>query len=346
MDFSKLRNYLFLGLLLGVTVLLFYLFRPFLYPMFWAAVIAGTFYPFYLGLNNRLRNDNVSAVVTLLVVTLILIIPLIIVGVLVFNEVAALIDNREVLSIWLTNLIDFVKSNSWFARFDINQAMIIERFNELSQKGIGLIFNSLKGLTQNSFLFAMQFILMLYSLFFFLRDGEKMLNKLMFLLPLGDKYEKILYQKFTSTTRAALKGTLVISLVQGGMTGILLSACGIPGSLILAILAMLASLIPSIGAALIWFPIGVIMLITGSLVKGIIILAVGMFVISTIDNFLRPYLVGKDLKMHPLIILFSTLGGIAVFGISGFVIGPIVASLFMTFWEMYEHYYYKELSKD
>ena len=109
---------------------------------------------------------------------------------------------------------------------------------------------------------------------------------------------------------------------------------------------MLASLIPAIGPFLIWLPVAIILLLTGNIVKGIIIILVGTFLIGTVDNLLRPFLVGKDIKMHPLIILFTTLGGISFFGISGFVIGPIVAALFLTFWEMYQHYYHTELAND
>lgn len=350
MDFVKLRNYLFLGLLLGVTVLLFYLLRPFAFPLFWAAVIAGLFYPFYRRLNQRLKNANLSSFLTLLLVTFIIIIPLMVVSLLVFNELRGLYitvtTNRSAITETLRSILTFIQNNPLLEGFNINQAQVIERFQDMSQRVVTAAFNGVSNFTQNSFQFVVQFVLMLYSLFFFLRDGESMLKKLMFVLPLGQKYEKLLYTKFTSTAKATLKGTLVVGLVQGLMGGILFAALGIPGTLILTVLMILASLIPAVGAFIIWFPVAIILLLTGSIAKGVIIIVVGTFLIGTIDNFLRPILVGKDIKMHPLIILFTTLGGIALFGISGFVIGPVVASLFLAFWEMYEQYYRKELASD
>lgn len=350
MDFSKIRNYLFLGLLLSVTVLFFYLLRPFAYPIFWAAVIAGLFYPFYQGLNRRLKSPNLSSTVTIIVVTFIIIIPLLIVSLLVFNELVKAYDsfnqNQGVITETIYNTINKIKNHPAFERFEIDQETIVQRIKETSGNVLSFLFNGLKNATQDSFTFAAQFVLMLYTLFFFLRDGESMLQKLMHLLPLGDKYEKLLYSKFTAAARASLKGTLVMGVIQGGLGGILFAALNIPGTLILTILMIMTSLIPAVGPFLIWMPVAIIMLFTGHIAQGLIIIGVGTFVIGTIDNILRPILVGKDIKMHPLIILFTTLGGITIFGISGFVIGPIVAALFLTFWEMYQHYYQTELAND
>jgi predicted PurR-regulated permease PerM len=184
---------------------------------------------------------------------------------------------------------------------------------------------------------------MIYTLFFFLKDGKRMLTRLMHLCPLGDVYEEMLYQRFTSTARATLKGTIIIGTIQGTLGGILFAITGIEGALIWGILMILLSLIPGIGSAIIWLPAGIIMLGLGNIWQGVTILAVGMFVISLIDNILRPALVGKDTQMHPILILFSTLGGIAFFGISGFIIGPVITALFLAVVSIYEHYYKREL---
>lgn len=350
MDFTKLRNYLFLGLLLSVSALFFYLLKPFAYPIFWAAVIAGLFYPFYQRLNRRLKSENLSSLITLVLVTCIIIIPLLVVSMLVFNEIlnayGTFNDNRNAIIETLRTIATSLQSNPLLERLNINQEMLVDRFQEVSNTVISYLFSGVKNITQNSFTFAAQFVLMLYTLFFFLRDGEEMLRKLMYLMPLGDKYEKILYSKFTAAARASLKGTLIVGVIQGLLGGLLFAVLGVPGTLILTVLMIMVSLIPALGPFLIWWPVAMILMLTGHLWKGIIIISVGTIVIGTIDNFLRPMLVGKDIKMHPLIILFTTLGGLTFFGISGFIIGPIVAALFLTFWEMYQHYYQAELADD
>lgn len=350
MDFAKLRNFLFLGALLAVTVIMAATFRPFAYPIFWAAVLAALFYPFYEGVYKRLKNENLSATITILVVSLIILLPLAIIASLVVHESARLYgsiaDNQGAITETVHNLIKNISANQYFSKLQLNEATITARVAEGSREVITFTLNSIKSFTQNSFTFLAMFVVMLYTLFFFLRDGERLLKKIMFLLPLGNKYEVLLYKKFTATARAALKGTLMVGVIQGGIGGVMFALTGVPGPLILGIIMIGLSIIPGVGSSLLWFPVGIIMLIMGNYIQGGAILLVGFIVISTIDNILRPILVGKDLQMHPLLILFSTLGGIALFGVSGFVIGPIFAALFLSFWEMYEHYYHQELSQD
>ena len=347
MDFSKIRNYLFLGSLLIVTIVFLYLLKPFAYPIFWAAILAALFNPFYKKINASLGRPNLSALFTLLVIALIIILPLAIIFILVIRELIMLYVSFNTsggeIGAFISTAGTFLTSNHFLAKLHINNAFITERLTELSRTFLAFIINAASSITQNSFLFLALFFLMLYTLFFFLRDGEKLLKKLMYLCPLGDRYEILLYEKFTSTASAALKSTLIVGTLQGFVSGILFYAVGIPGALIWGIIMGALSIIPATGSFLIWLPAGIIMLMTGHLWQGIVILLVGAVVISTIDNLLRPMLAGKDLEMPPIIILFSTLGGVALFGISGFVIGPIIAALFLAFWEMYEEYYHREL---
>lgn len=354
MDFSKLRNYLFLGLLASATVMFVYLLRPFAYPLFWAAVAAAVFYPFFLGLNRRLKSPNLSSFITICLVTVIIIFPLTVTSALLINESISLYnsinDKQGEIMTAVKQTIEYLNHQPFLTRF-FNQKELFNQetiTNTIAQGGTYLLNITLtfaKNFTQNSFTFVVMFVIMLYTLFYFLKDGEKMLRKAMFLLPLGDKYEKILYKKFTSTSRAALKGTLVIGLIQGALGGLLMAITGVPGAFIWGIIMVLLSVIPATSSTIILIPAGIIMLILGRFGAGAALL-VGGGLISIIDNFLRPILIGKDLQMHPLLILFSTLGGIAFFGISGFIIGPIIAAFFLSLWEMYEHYYYDELAKD
>ncbi len=345
MDFSKIRNYLFLGLLGIVTVLFLFLLKPFAYAIFWSAVIAALFSPVFQRLNRWTKSPNLSSTITLILVIFIIVLPLIIVGKLLITESVNLYTKINVGSInsAVTSFANQVRHSRLLNNLNFNESLITEKIASTSQWAINFLFSTIGNITQNSLTFLILFIVTLYSLFFFLRDGDKLLKKLMYLCPLGDKYEALLYKKFTKTAEAALRGTLVIALIQGLLGATMFAVVGVPGALIWGLVMTILCLIPGLGAFVIWFPTAIILWLLGDIWQSIAMVLFGTLVIGTIDNFLRPLLVGKGLHMHPLIILFSTIGGVSLFGISGFVIGPIIASLFLAFWEMYEEYYHTEL---
>jgi predicted PurR-regulated permease PerM len=176
---------------------------------------------------------------------------------------------------------------------------------------------------------------MLYTMFFFLMDGEKLLNKILYYLPLKDQDEQRMLSKFTSVTRATLKGTAVIGILQGILAGAAFWVVGISSAVFWGTLMAVLSIIPGIGTALVWGPAAIILAAGGNYLRaGGLALFCGL-VVGSIDNLLRPMLVGKDTQMHELMIFFGTLGGIIMFGIMGMIIGPIVAALFITIWEIY-----------
>ena len=162
---------------------------------------------------------------------------------------------------------------------------------------------------------------------------------------MGDAYEKMLYEKCRSTSVATLESAFIIGGVQGTIGGILFWITGVPGALVWGVVMMAFSILPALGSFMVWLPAGLIMLALGNVWQGVAILLVGIFIIATVDNLIRPPLLGKDTEMHPLIVLFSTLGGIFLFGVSGFIIGPIIAALFLAIISIYDHYYQSELSK-
>jgi predicted PurR-regulated permease PerM len=176
---------------------------------------------------------------------------------------------------------------------------------------------------------------MLYTMFFFLMDGDKLLIKILYYIPLKDQDEQRILEKFVSVTRATLKGTAVIGILQGGLAGMAFWVVGIPSAVFWGTLMAVLSIIPGIGTALIWGPAVIILAASGNFLKAG---GLGIFcalAVGSIDNLLRPILIGKDTKMHELMIFFSTLGGIIMFGVVGMIIGPIVAALFVTIWEIY-----------
>jgi predicted PurR-regulated permease PerM len=216
--------------------------------------------------------------------------------------------------------------------------------------------NDLKGLTSNLFGFAQKaysgissFILwifiLFFTLFYFLIDGKRALRYLIEMSPLKDKHDKLLIAKFTSISRATLKGTFVVGIIQSALGGIAFLIAGVPSPVIWTLVMLLFSVIPMVGTSIIWVPAGIILLVTGNIWQGVFVLAFGSLVIASIDNILRPKLVGKDTQMHPLLIFFATLGGIALFGLPGFVIGPIIISLFVALAEIYRSEFRDQLKE-
>jgi predicted PurR-regulated permease PerM len=176
---------------------------------------------------------------------------------------------------------------------------------------------------------------MLYAMFFFFKDGRKILERIFYYLPLSDEDEARMLARFTSITRATIKGTLVIGVIQGALAGIAFWVAGINGAAFWGTLMTILSIVPGIGAALVWVPAVIILFINGQYLTATLLAAWCAAVVGTVDNVLRPALVGKDAKMPDLLILIGTLGGLFLFGPIGFIVGPIVCGLFLTVWDIY-----------
>jgi predicted PurR-regulated permease PerM len=213
---------------------------------------------------------------------------------------------------------------AWVQRLS-SSAVAVSQFLAASALGIG----------QDVLRIAALFFLMLYILFFFLRDGSRLVAMLIRVVPLQDMRERELLAKFAEVSRATIKGTLVVGIVQGAMGGILFWALGIPAPVFWGTLMAMFSVLPAVGPGLIWLPAAVILMAMGHIVKGIIVIVAGVLVIGLVDNVLRPVLVGRDTQMPDYLVLLATLGGLAVFGVSGFVIGPVIAAFFLVVWEMF-----------
>lgn len=345
-----MRHFLFFILLAAVTYGFFVILKPFFYPLFWAAILASIFYPTYKKLKNKTKSPNLSSSLTLVLILLIIVLPLILISALVVKEAVDLYDaattNSSQITSDIQNFLNAAQKNPISQKLHLDQAFSVEKLTEIAQAFTGFILTSVRVITQNSVVFVAMFIMMFYALFFFVRDGERLLKEIMHLCPLGDRYEKILYEKFTSTVRATIKGTMTVGLIQGLLGFLMFAVADIKGAAIWGVLMVIMACIPAVGCYFVWLPVAIIEIIIGNTGTGIAMILFGALVIGTIDNFLRPVLVGRDTQMHPLLVLFSTLGGIATFGISGFVIGPVIASLLLAFWEMYDEYYKKDLDKN
>jgi predicted PurR-regulated permease PerM len=188
---------------------------------------------------------------------------------------------------------------------------------------------------QNTMAFFINSILMLYLTFFLLRDGISILNWIRVALPLNDQREEQLFYKFSEVTRATLKGNFLVGVIQGSLGGLVFFMLDVRPAILWGVVLAIASLVPAVGTALVWGPVVIYFLIVGEFASAAILLAFGVFVIGLSDNLLRPIFVGRDTKLPDYIVLVSTLGGLVIFGIHGFVLGPLVAALFFVLWNMF-----------
>ena len=232
-------------------------------------------------------------------------------------------------------LSDLLEKIPFYEHIAPYREVILRKAGELVGTVSKFFINSLSAFTMGTVSFLFTFFILLYAMFFFLMDGEKLLAKILYYLPLEEWEEQRMLERFTSVTKATLKGTAVIGILQGGLAGTALWVVGIPSSVFWAAIMAVLSIIPGIGTGLVWGPIAIVLFAGGHYAKAIGLVVSCGVVVGSIDNFLRPRLVGKDTQMHDLMILLGTLGGIAMFGVIGVIIGPIIAALFVTVWEIY-----------
>lgn len=187
----------------------------------------------------------------------------------------------------------------------------------------------------NTFDFTISLGIMLYLLFFLLRDGRTLAEQIKETVPLRTDQKSALFAQFADVVRATVKGGILVAIAQGALGGLAFWFLGVHAPLLWAVLMAFLSLLPAIGAGLVWVPVAIYFLATGAIWQGVGLIAYGVLVIGLVDNVLRPFLVGKDSKLPDYVVLISTLGGIEVFGLNGFVIGPLIAAIFMVSWEIF-----------
>ncbi len=329
-------------ILLGIVSVLFaVLMRPFWSAIFWAAVLAVVFSPVQTRLLSLLGNRaTLTALCTLLLCSIIVVIPVLALlsafireGVNFYTQMQA----REIRPLQyidqMVNAIPFLPA--LMARTGIDIDSIRET---LSNSALGIsefVAQQALSIGRNTLNFTVKLALMLYLAFFFLRDGERLVGLMKLAVPLSEHRKLLLFQKFVEVTRATVKGNLLVALVQGALGGIIFSVLDIPGPVMWAVVMAFLSLIPAVGAALVWLPVSLYLYANGSWGEASILFAYGALIIGLADNVLRPILVGRDTKLPDYIVLFSTMGGIALLGINGFVIGPLIAAVFLAFWNIF-----------
>jgi predicted PurR-regulated permease PerM len=338
---DKLEQRTFFLMLGLVTLLFLYLLKPFFGAVFWACVIALLFYPLHRRVLTRLEHrPNLAALTTLTSCVLIGVVPALFVIGSFFQQGVELYQRLDSGELKPGAYIDHIQQafpviQHLLDRFGVNLDHLKEQLGGAAIAGSRFIAQNAVQLGQGTLQFFVSLGLMLYVAFFMLRDGPQIVEKLVRALPLGDEREHLLFAKFAEVTRATIKGSLVVAAVQGTLGGLIFWVLGIPGAFLWGVVMTLLSLIPVVGAALIWLPVAIYLIATGDWVDGAILAAFGAGVIGLVDNVLRPILVGRDTKLPDYLVLLSTLGGFVLFGMNGFLIGPLIAALFVTFWDIF-----------
>lgn len=330
-------------LLVGVTLALGYILLPFFGAILWGAIIALLFSPLYRGLLPRLwHRPTVAALLTLAVVLVIVIFPLILVMASLAREAASVYDRLQseemnpalyfhgvfdALPAWVSALLD----HFGLANFDV----LLRRLTTALAQGSQFVATQAFSIGQNTFEFIASLFITLYLAFFLIRDGDSVVLALRRSIPLAPAHKKELFDKFTTVIRATVKGNLLVAAIQGALGGLAFWFLGVSGAMLWAVVMAFTSLLPAIGAGLVWGPVAVYFLVTGAIWQGVSLVAYGVFVIGLVDNLLRPVLVGKDVRLPDYIVMITTVGGMAVFGINGFVLGPAIAAMFFSVWHIY-----------
>ncbi len=337
----------------AISAVFLVMIRPFLMALLLAGIFSSLCQPLYRWLVGTCRGHRSAAsLLTIVLIVLVVIIPLggffgvvtsqaLKVTDTVAKQLPSDVQNLDQLESWFTGLPFYDKLQHFVSGLPFHDQLTLDRQTVLTKASqavqwlSGFLISNLSAATTGTLQFLFMLGLMLYSMYFFLMDGDKLVDLILYYLPLEDEEERRLLDKFRSVTRATLKGTAVIGILQGALAGLALAVAGIPSPVFWGTVMVVLSLIPGIGTGLVWIPAAVILAAGGHWFAGIALAVFCAVVVGSIDNILRPRLVGQDTRMPDLLILLATMGGILMFGILGFIIGPIVAALFVTVWEIY-----------
>ncbi|NCA69849.1 MAG: AI-2E family transporter [Sphingobacteriia bacterium] len=325
---------------IGISLLFLAMIQQFLMAVFLAALFSALARPLFLRFERHFEGRrHLASAMTLLVMAIVVLIPL---TVLIGVVAAQAIEVTQTLVPWVKReLADPSATTALLQRLPFYEQILPLRDLLLNQAGEAVtvvskfLVSSVSSLTVGTLNFFLMAFVVLYSMYFLQMDGDRVIAKILYYLPLKAEDERVMLRKFTSVTRATLKGTLLIGLLQGGLAGLAFAVAGIDNWIFWGTVMIVLSIIPAVGSALVWIPACLFLAVQGQMITAILLGAFCALVVGSLDNILRPILVGRDTKMHELMIFLSTLGGILMFGFSGVFIGPLIASFFISIWEMY-----------
>lgn len=348
MSIERASFYVLLAL---VTIAFIWLLLPYYTAILWAVILAIIFFP----VNRRLERGlggrrNIAALLTVLLCICLVIIPsMIILGSLIQEGTSLYerITSNEInldaflarIQAALPTFIDDWLNSLRLGGFAELRSKVLSGFMEAGRTVAGSVLS----LGQNTLYFFISMGLMLYLLFFLFRDGAALGRAIRNTAPLSDDYTRQFLDRFAAVVRATVKGNIIIAMIQGTIGGIAFWALGIEAALLWGVVMTFLSLLPAVGAALVWVPAAIWLFLAGAWIKGLIMVLVGVLIIGLVDNLLRPPLVGKGTRLPDYVVLISTVGGISLFGISGFVIGPLIAALFISAWSLFSQQQHDEI---
>jgi predicted PurR-regulated permease PerM len=322
-----------LAFLVGALVTGFWLFRPFLKPFAFAAVIGIGFYPFYVSIGRFVRGPNKSALLATFAVLLIFVLPALFIASAAGVElikVARYLSDRSTQEGGAVAYLTHKQQSAlqWLGKYvDVEVLHLQDAMANLPGKVSRFLLAAGTGLVGALAGFAGNAILTFLILFFAFRDGHNAIQKVTLLLPLSRDQAVRLLTGIRDSIVANLYGILAVGLAQGLLTGAALAILRVPSALLLGLTAAVCSLIPIVGTTLVWVPAAIYLMATGHLLKGIILILWGALVVGTVDNIIRPLVIGSRVELHPLLLLFALLGGLQAFGFIGIFVGPVVVSL-------------------
>lgn len=340
----------FLLALTLVSLGFLFMVRHFLLTLFLAAVFTGLSHPLYDRIARVVRSRPIAAGLTLVVLVLCLVLPIAAVIMVAYQQAWTFFQTFDYKI--LPGIIDGTAQEfhrrfpALFTHLSLSREDLVQYALSGGQRALEWVVRHGANWSLVAAGGLVNFALMLFFMFYFYLDGERMLTRIVRWSPLPDDQERALFNRFLVVGRGALKGIFVVGAIQGFIAGVLFWATGVTSPIFLGVLTVFASVIPAFGAGLVWFPVMLVLMFTGKIGAGIAVLVVGALVISTVDNLLRPQVVGKDIKMHDVMVLVSTLGGLVVFGLPGFIIGPIIAALFLSTWTIFEEMFARELKRN
>ena len=323
-------------LLTIITILFVSLIFNFAAPILWSIVVSIIFYPLYEKLLLMTNKKSLSSMLSLILILLLVIMPSIAVLGLIGNELINFINSSENYSFeqYFQMIPNESAINQLIAWSGLSINDLIEKADDFLISASKMLYQSVSTISANVINFFVSLFIFVYLTFFFLRDGDKILQHCMDAFPMKNEDESYLLDQFQKTTRATIKGTVMVALAQGFLGYLTLLLIGINGALIWGAVMALLSIVPAVGTVLVWLPIALVLFLNGEIMDASLLIFSGVFIIGMIDNLLRPILIGKETKMPDYLILLTTIGGISIFGITGFIVGPIIASLFISIWSL------------
>lgn len=338
---TKTRNVLLVVMTIAASVGLAVVLSGFWQPIFWAIIAAILFRPVMAWFETHWPGHKaLSAFLVILGIVVAFLLPVLMLGATVVQEGIAIYGRVEskvigidILNVWAEEFYQTAFGQR-LSGIGLDLATMTEKLQPLLTRVSSFVISLIANIGMDTGGLVMALLLMLYLLFFFLSDGPGIYQRLFAAVPMPADEKHSFFKKFAEVATATILGTTVVGAAQGTLGAILFVALGINGPVFWGFMMAIMSLLPAVGAAIIWLPASIILILTGSWIKGLILLAFGMLVISSVDNLLRPMVVGKKTQMPDYLVLFSTLGGIATFGITGFVVGPVIAALFIASWHL------------